>query len=104
LIGFVYGGIVVTTISFMLMGVALITANSAYPALMADSVARENRGKIIGSTSFFFYILSSFGQLLGGFMYEYWNPTFPFLLAAVLFIPCFILIWLKVQEPKTKEV
>jgi MFS family permease len=104
LIGFVYGDVLVMSVCFMLTGVALITANSAYPALMADSVARENRGKIIGSTSFFFYILSSLGQLIGGFTYEYWNPAFPFLLAAVLFVPCFLLIWLRVQEPTNKEI
>jgi MFS family permease len=104
LIGFVYGNIVITSISFLLLGVALIVANTAYPALMADFVARDKRGKIIGSTSFFFYILSSLGTLAGGFMYQYLSPALPFLLSATLFIPCLILTLFKVHEPTSREV
>jgi MFS family permease len=104
LIGFVYGNIVIASISFLFLGVALIVANTAYPALMADFVARDKRGKIIGSTSFFFNILSSLGTLAGGFMYEYLSPALPFLFSATLFIPCLILTLFKVHEPTTREV
>jgi DHA1 family multidrug resistance protein-like MFS transporter len=104
LIGFVYGNIIITSISFLFLGVALIVANTAYPALMADFVARDKRGKIIGSTNFFFYILSSLGTLAGGFMYQYLSPALPFLLSAILFIPCLILTLFKVHEPTRREV
>jgi len=104
LVGFVYGNIVITSISFLLLGVALILANTAYPALMADFVARDKRGKIIGSTSFFFNILSSLGQLSGGFMYQYLSPALPFLFSATLFVPCLILTLFKVHEPTSREV
>jgi len=104
LIGFVYGNIVITSISFLFLGVALIVANTAYPALMADFVARDKRGKIIGSTNFFFNILSSLGQFSGGFMYYYLSPALPFLLSATLFIPCLILTLFKVHEPTSREV
>lgn len=104
LIGFVYGNIIITSISFLFLGVALIVANTAYPALMADFVARDKRGKIIGSTNFFFYILSALGTLSGGFMYHYLSPVLPFLFSATLFIPCLILTLFKVQEPPSREV
>jgi len=104
LVGFVYGNILVTSISFLFLGVALILANTAYPALMADFVARDKRGKIIGSFNFFFYILSALGTLSGGFIYEYLFPALPFLLSATLFIPCLILTVFKVQEPTSREV
>ena len=104
LIGFVYGNIVITSISFLLLGVALIVANTAYPALMADFVVRDKRGKIIGSTNFFFNILSGLGRLSGGFMYVYLSPALPFLLSAILFIPCLILTLFKVHEPTSREV
>jgi MFS family permease len=104
LLGFVYGNIIVASISFLVLGVSLILANTAYQALMADFVARGKRGKIIGSTNFFFNILSSLGQLSGGFMYEYLSPSFPFLLSAALFVPCFILTFFKVHEPTLREV
>ncbi|MCJ7722370.1 MFS transporter, partial [Candidatus Bathyarchaeota archaeon] len=103
LAGFVYGNIISLSLCLLCFGVALILANSAYPALMADFVARDKRGKIIGSTNFFFNILSALGQLFGGFMYQYWSPALPFLISATLFVPCFILILFKVQEPTNRE-
>ena len=104
LAGFVYGNIISLSLCLLCFGVALILANSAYPALMADFVARNKRGKIIGSTNFFFNILSGLGQLSGGFMYEYLSPALPFLISAVLFVPCLILTIFKVQEPTSREV
>lgn len=104
LLGFVYGNIIVTSISFLVLGVSLILANTAYQAMMVDFVARDKRGKIIGSTNFFYYIMSSLGSFSGGFMYEYMFPSLPFLLSAALFVPCFILTLFKVHEPTHREV
>lgn len=104
LVGFVYGNITITFISLLFLGVALILANSAYPALMADLVVRHERGKIIGSTNFFFNILSGLGQLSGGFIYQYFSPSLPFIIAAILFAPSLILTLFKVQEPSNKEL
>ncbi len=104
LVGFVYGDIIIISVCLLFLGVALILANTAYPALMADFVARDKRGKIIGSTNFFSNILSSLGQLSGGFMYQYLFPALPFLFSATLFVPCLILTLFKVKEPSSKEV
>ncbi|WNZ29625.1 MAG: MFS transporter [Candidatus Bathyarchaeota archaeon] len=104
LVGFVYGNAIIIAISLLCFGVALILANSAYPALIADFVIREKRGKIIGSTNFFFNILSGLGQLSGGVMYEYVSPELPFLTSAILFIPCLILTLFKVKEPTKREL
>jgi MFS family permease len=104
LVGFVYGDIIIISIGLLFLGVALILANTAYPALMADFVARDKRGKIIGSTNFFFNILSGLGRLSGGFMYVYLSPVLPFLFSATLFIPCLILTLFKVHEPTSREV
>ncbi len=104
LIGFAYGNAVILSLCFLFLGVALILANTAYPALMADLVARDKRGKIIGSTHFFFYVLTALGQFAGGYLYQYLSPALPFLLSATLFIPCLIITLLKVQEPTKREV
>jgi len=104
LVGFIYGDIIIISICFLFLGVALILANTAYPALMADFVARDKRGKIIGSTNFFSNILSSLGRLSGGFMYLYLFPVLPFLFSATLFVPCLILTLFKVHEPTSREV
>jgi DHA1 family multidrug resistance protein-like MFS transporter len=104
LVSFVYGNMIIIPISLLCFGVALILSNSAFPALMADLTARQNRGKIIGSTNFFFNILNALGQLSGGFVYEYLSPALPFLFSAVLFVPCLLLTLFKVQEPTNREV
>ena len=103
LFGFVLGNIFITSVSFLLLGIALILANSAYPALMSDLVPRDKRGKIIGSTNFFFNIFSGLGQFIGGIMYQYFEPSSPFIFAALLFIPCILLTILKVKEPEKRE-
>ena len=104
LVGFVYGNVIIISASLLLLGIALILANIAYQALMADFVAREKRGKIIGSTNFFFNILSASGTLSGGFMYQYVSPALPFIFSAVLFVPCFFLTLFKVHDPVSREI
>jgi MFS family permease len=104
LISFVYGNMIIIPISLLCLGIALILSNSAFPALMADLTARQNRGKIIGSTNFFFNISNALGQLSGGFVYEYLSPALPFLFSAVLFVPCILLTLFGVQEPTNREV
>jgi DHA1 family multidrug resistance protein-like MFS transporter len=103
LLGFVYGNIIVTSISFLVLGVSLILGNTAYQAMMVDFVARDKRGKIIGSTNFFYYIMSSLGSFSGGFMYEYLSHSLPFLFSAALFVPCFVLTLFKVHEPTQRQ-
>ena len=104
LVGFVIGNIILISVSLLFLGVALILANTAYPALIADFVVRENRGKIIGSTNFFFNIFSGLGQLFGGFIYEYLSPALPFIFSAILFVPCFLLTLFRVHDPIIREV
>jgi len=103
MIGFVYGNLITLLICFLLLGMASILANTAYPALQADMVAREKRGKIAGSTYFFFYIMNSLGQLSGGFMYQYLSPALPFLLSSTLYVPCLLLTLFFVHEPTKRE-
>jgi len=104
MIAFVYGNLIVLSICFLLLGVASILVNTAYPALEADLVAREKRGKIAGSTYFFYYILNSLGQLSGGFMYQYLSPALPFLLSSTLYVPCLLLTLFFVHEPTKREI
>ncbi|MBE0512540.1 MFS transporter [Candidatus Bathyarchaeota archaeon] len=104
MIAFVYGNLIVLSICFLLLGVALILVNTAYPALEADLVAREKRGKIAGSTYFFYYVMNSLGQLSGGFMYQYLSPALPFLLSSTLYVPCLLLTLFSVHEPTKREI
>ena len=103
MIGFVYGNLVILAVCYMFLGVALILSNTAYPALLADLVPRETRGKIIGSTNFFFVILNAVGSFVGGYMYQYVSPTLPFFVAAALFVPCVLVTTFLVHEPTNRE-
>ena len=103
-IAFVYGNLIILSTCFLLLGTASILANTAYPALEADLVAREKRGKIAGSTYFFFNILNALGQLSGGFMYQYLSPALPFLLSSTLYVPCLLLTLFLVHEPTRREI
>lgn len=104
MITFVYGDLIILTICFLLLGVALILVNTAYPALEADLVAREKRGKLAGSTYFFFNILNALGLLSGGFMYEFLSPALPFFLSSILYVPCLLLTLFRVHEPGKREI
>jgi len=104
MIAFVYGNLIILSMCFLLVGVAQILVNTAYPALGADLVAKEKRGKIAGSTYFFYYILNSLGQLSGGFMYQYLCPALPFLLSSTLYVPCMLLTLFFVHEPTKREI
>ncbi|MFW6117324.1 MAG: MFS transporter [Thermoproteota archaeon] len=104
MVTFVYGNLIILILCFSLLGAASMLVNTAYPALEADLVAREKRGKISGSTYFFFNILNSLGQLSGGFMYQYISSSLPFLLSSTLYIPCLFLTLLLVHEPTKREI
>jgi len=104
MIGFVYGNLIILSICFLLLAVALILVNTAYPALQADLIAREKRGKIAGSTYFFYYIMNALGQLSGGFMYQYLYPALPFFMSSTIYIPCLLLTLLFVHEPTKREI
>ena len=104
MIGFIYGDFVILAACYLFVGVGLIIANTAFPALLADLVPRDKRGKIIGSTNFFFIILNALGQFLGGYMYQYVSPALPFIFSAALYVPCIFLTVFKVHEPTEREV
>jgi len=76
---------------------------SAFGSLQADLVPVEQRGKVIGFTNFFNYIISSIGVLVGGILYATIAPQLPFLLLIVLVSLEFLLLLFLVQEPKKRE-
>jgi MFS family permease len=90
-------------LSFTLYGVSYALVNSAAPALRADLVPRDLRGKVIGSQSFMNMLLSATGLLISGVLYEFISPHFPFLLYTVITFPNIFLTWFLIQEPVIRE-
>jgi MFS family permease len=100
---FIYGDFTKLIVFFTLSGIC----NSmfvAYQSMEADLVPREHRGKVIGFTQFFEYILASIGQLLGGYLYERISLQLPFLLFLASTVPCAILTLLLIHEPEKREI
>jgi MFS family permease len=100
---FIYGDSYKLIIFFILSGVSS-SISIAYQSLEADLVPREYRGRVIGFTRFFTYVLASIGQLLGGFLYEKVSPQLPFLLLLASTIASTILALLLIHEPGRREV
>ncbi|MFQ5950482.1 MAG: MFS transporter [Candidatus Geothermarchaeales archaeon] len=100
---FVYGDLIRLFLAMSLFGLAVILSQSSITALQTDLVPQTLRGKVIGSSQFFSYILMAIGALIGGFLYESVSPQLPFLLLAMLIVPQAVLIAWLVHEPETRE-
>jgi MFS family permease len=100
---FIWGDFWRLIVAMSLIGLLQILVNSAGSALFADLVPREHRGKVNGSTGFFNMVALAVGQLLGGWMYDNVNHSFPFYMQLALAWAPLLMIYLYVKEPEKKE-
>jgi DHA1 family multidrug resistance protein-like MFS transporter len=75
-----------------------------FPALEADLVSREKRGRVTAVLMLLSSVAGAAGQVFGGIMYEQINPRFPFLILGVFATISFFIILLWVKEPSRREV
>jgi len=69
---------------------------SAFPALEADVIPHELRGRIAALLALIASIAFGVGQLLSGYLYEFYSPRFPFMVALIIRIVSLLpLIWLR---------
>lgn len=100
---FLMGDLIRIFLALILFGLANVMVNSAYGALEADLTPKRQRGKVMGFTNFASYIMMAIGNLIGGVLYEYVSPQFPFMLTVVFLLPPIILTLLKVHEPEERQ-
>ena len=100
---YVNGDVLRLFVSLVLVGAAQVMMNSAFGALQADFVPKEQRGKVNGFTNFVNFILMAFGSLIGGILYEHVSPQLPFLLAIAFTVPAFFVTLTLVHEPEKRE-
>ncbi|KPV65371.1 MAG: Multidrug resistance protein MdtG [Candidatus Bathyarchaeota archaeon BA1] len=100
---FIFGDFPRVAVFFLMSGIGSVLMGIAYRSMEADLVPREHRGKVMGFTAFFGYVLASIGQLVGGFLYENISPQLPFILLLASTIPTAILTFLLIHEPKRRE-
>jgi len=82
-----------------LIALANIVLNSAKSSLIADYTPQEHRGKIAGSRDFFILVTSSFGSILGGYIYNTVSHTLSISIMIAFSILLFILTYFFVKEP-----
>jgi len=76
---------------------------NAYFVLKADMVQRDARGRVLGVTSTLANLASIPASGLAGFLYDF-DPTYPFILTMILGVIAGAIVFLKVDEPKTRQV
>jgi len=99
---FVYGDFYRLILAMILVGLMQVILMSASAALQADLVPSEHRGKVSGSGNFFRLIAAAVGNLLGGYIYDNVSHTLPWWLQIVFVIPCILIIFFFVKEPKVE--
>jgi MFS family permease len=86
---------------------AMILAYAGYAKavakLEADFIPREKRGRVTAALSFVALLASAIGSAVGGFEYYLINPRFPFIVLTVFMALSFIVVLLRIKEPKTPE-
>jgi MFS family permease len=75
----------------------------AYSALMADMIPREKRGRIMGTIGTLNVMASVPASVVAGLLYSL-DPAYPFTLTIFLGIIVSLIVFLAVEEPKTREV
>jgi len=75
-----------------------------FPALEADLVSREKRGRVTAVLMLLGSVAGAAGQALGGIMYEQINQHFPFLVLGVFATMSFFVTLLWIEEPAKREV
>lgn len=100
---FLFGDVPKLYVFFALSSLGNALVFIAYPALQADLVPKEYRGKVTGFTNFLDSLLASGGILLGGFIYENISQEAPFQLQLLTMILTIALTFLFIQEAHTRE-
>jgi MFS family permease len=99
---FVYGDFYRLLFGMALVGLMQVILMSASAALQADLVPSEHRGKVSGSSNFFTLIAAALGNLLGGYLYDNVSHTLPWWIQFAFVIPCILIIFFFVEEPKAE--
>jgi len=111
-------GVVNTTLVYSVLVLANAFIWIASGVLIADSIPRNIRGRIMAglgqgiplgitgggyAQGFMLFIPSALGSLVSGYIYDY-NPAYPWYLQSVLLALCLLLVIKLVKEPENAEV
>ncbi len=101
---FVVADFYLLLVALFLLGLGNMLRSNSAQVLLGDLVPREHRGKAVGCLQFFLYMAQALSYLLVGFLYSFVAPWLPFVLLAAISIPLFVVVALKISDPKVKEI
>jgi MFS family permease len=99
---FAFANYVMIMISMSLFGFAHMLIMSGAMALSTDLIQPVNRGKVMGFNNFFGYIVMGLGMLLGGYLYENFNPQSPFIISLGATFVALLMVVFLIHEPKKR--
>ena len=86
-----------------IIGLINVIFYSATQALWADLIPEDKRGRVLGSQNFFGLIVVAIGSITGGLLYDQVSHQLPLIIYWLINVPCFIITWLYIKEPKKSE-
>jgi MFS family permease len=101
---FVNAGFYQLLLAFFFFGLGNMLQLNSYTVLLGDLIPRKLRGTATGCLQFFMFLVQAAFQILIGAIYAFVSPQLPFLLVAAAAVPLSIFVFLRVHEPKVKEV
>jgi MFS family permease len=87
---------------FVMFAVGNSLIYPAYSALLADMIPREKRGRIMGTIGTLNVMATVPASFLAGLFYSL-DPAYPFAFTVVLGVVVSLIVFLLVEEPKTRE-
>jgi len=88
--------------AYVVFAVATPLASSAQFSLLADTIPRGRRGRLMGTTIAFGILLSAPLLAVSGYLYQL-NPATPFMLSIALLLASLLMLTLYAKEPEERE-
>ncbi len=90
-------------VGLALGGGGMYTGGPSWNALIADIVPPEKRGTVIGTMGTLTAVMGAPSSILGGWLWQTFNPQLPFQVSMVVGLIAAAIFWFGVQEPTQEE-
>lgn len=95
-------GVVSLTLARVIQGVGFAAAGTTCLAITGELAPKNERGKIIGTSNAWRLLSSAIGSVAGGWMFQRWGFTVPYLVLAFTTFVAALLTYLYVEEDESK--
>ncbi|MFQ5871713.1 MAG: MFS transporter [Candidatus Geothermarchaeales archaeon] len=95
--------LILAVLSFSLLSFAQTAFRTALPALEADIVPQEKRGRVWAVITLVAGMAGAAGQLTAGYTYDFVHPTTPFLVLMAAMTAGTVIAFFSIKEPTERE-